>query len=79
MLDALLGSEELPEEFRNRNQVQHFSFMSVILLDPRSLTMFIITYLITRTSCAMTVREKALHPFIGYITSVRRVDPTIPK
>lgn len=26
MLDALLGSEELPEEFRNRNQVQHFSF-----------------------------------------------------
>lgn len=35
--------------------------------------------LISRTYCAMTVREKALHPFIGYITSVRPVDPTIPK
>ncbi|KAK1390014.1 Zinc finger protein BRUTUS [Heracleum sosnowskyi] len=35
--------------------------------------------IVTRTSCAMTVREKALHPFIGYITSVRPVDPTIPK
>jgi hypothetical protein len=79
MLDGLLAAEQLPEEYRDRCQVNlPFSqsrFHSVIHLTLRLSSLRDCF----RIYCVTTAREKAGHGFIGCTTSVVSVVLTTPE
>lgn len=85
MLDALLASEELPVEYRDRCQVKHSDFFfpskSLITLSRYHCLLSVkATNLgIYRIYCAMTVIRRGQHPSTGCTTSVGLVDPIIPE
>ena len=79
MLDALLASEELPEEYRDRCQVKHLNF---ILSSNSYQAHYLLNIKVTkvwysRISCATTVIRRGMHPSTGCTINVGFVGPII--
>lgn len=81
MLDALLvsGSEELPEEYKDRCQVD---FLVILIPIPMLLFPFsseTLLWVFYRTYCAMTVTRRGRHPSTGSTINVSFVVHITPR
>lgn len=72
MLDALMASEELPEEYRNRCQVKIIYIYIYIYM----CSFYWMNDYCYRTYYAMIVIKRGMLLFTGYTTSVEGVDHT---